>query len=216
MSDYHQYIYDRGARKIIGDFEAAYKNCEDTWPSQHDVHLLKYQSVFHRLRCLGPEARVADIGCGYGDFVAFLRRSGIDACGYEISPTAVAKGQERFGLDSHLAAADLLSGIPSADESFDVIVLFGVFWFLLDGIDAAMDEVKRLLKPGGILVASIGMVADPIGKETLGSYDDFIGHLRKHFAVTETALHADSSDLRRGLPYSQCATDLVAYCEKRP
>ena len=89
VADYHSYIYDTTGRRILGDFEGAYRDCDDVWPTQHDVHTLKYRTVMHIMKSLGPRARLADIGAGYGDFVDVLLREGVDATGYEIAATAV-------------------------------------------------------------------------------------------------------------------------------
>jgi SAM-dependent methyltransferase len=215
MADYHSYIYDRNARRIVGDFEGAYRNCPDTWPNQHDVHLQKYQSVIRLAHRIGPAARVADIGCGYGDFVALLRQERIDAVGYEIAAAAIEKGRERLGLGERLQVADLLKGIPTPDRSFDVVALFGVFWFLLGNVDQALRELQRILKPGGVLVASLSMVPDPIGREVVANYDDFLRHLRSRFDVREALLTYDSSAVAAGKPLAECPTDMVAYCHAR-
>ncbi len=215
MADYHSYIYDRNARRIVGDFDGAYRNCDDTWPSQHDVHLQKYQSVIRLAHRLGPAAQVADIGCGYGDFVALLCQEKIDAVGFEIAASAVARGRERFGLGERLQTGDLLQGIPALDRSFDIVVLFGVFWFLLSDVDKALRELQRVLKPGGVLVASLSMVADPIGREVVANYDDFLRHLRSRFDVREALLTYDSGAVAAGKRLAECPTDMVAYCYAR-
>ncbi len=210
MSDYHGFIYDTAARRIVGDFDGAYATCDDVWPSQHDVHILKFRTV--RRIAVDTGARVLDIGAGYGDFVADLAASGVDACGVEISAAAVAKGLARHpGID--LRAGDLRSGLPFADASFDVVVLFGVMWFLLDALDESLAEIRRVLRPGGLLAASISMPeGTPIGSEVIGSYDDFVAVLRRQFVVRETMLCHDHLDLQKGLPPAACKTDMVAWC----
>jgi SAM-dependent methyltransferase len=215
VADYHSYIYDTAGRRIVGDFEGAYRDCEDVWPTQHDVHTLKYRTVIHIMKSLGPGARLADIGAGYGDFVDVLLREGLDATGYEIAATAVARGRDRFGLGERLQVGDLKAGIPAPDAGFDVITLFGVFWFLLDRLDEAMAEVKRLMKPGGTFVVSMGMVPNPIGGEIVNSYDDFIGHLRHHFDVREAMLAYLHAELAGGKPLPECTTDMVVYCRAK-
>jgi SAM-dependent methyltransferase len=215
--DYHKYIYDAGARKIVGDFDAAYRNCGDVWPSQHQVDILKFRAVEQMARGRSPQARILDIGAGYGDFVALLLAQGFEATGVEISPAAVRKGQERFGLEEgRLLIGDLKKGLPFPDHAFDVVVLFGVFWFLLDSLDFCLGEIHRLLPPDGVFAVSISIPDDPIGKETLGNREDFIAILRRRFVVTETALVYDHLDLQAGLPLSACKTDMVAFCRPSP
>ena len=45
MADYHQYVIDVKGRKILGDFDGAYRNCNDVWPGQHDINAMKFRIV---------------------------------------------------------------------------------------------------------------------------------------------------------------------------
>lgn len=213
MANYHKFIYDTDGRKIIGDFEGAYSTCDDVWPSQHHTDLFKHRFVAHLLKSLGPEAKLADIGAGYGDYVAALIREGLNATGYEISPTAVERGRARFQLGDRLQVASLKDGIPAPDRSFDIVSLFGVLWYLLDRLDESMQEVKRVLTPGGRFVVSLSMVRDPIGGEVMGSYDDLLVLLRRHFSVRQAIVSYLNEDIADGKPLAQCATDMVVYCD---
>ncbi len=212
MKAYHQYIYDGQGRRIIGDFESAYRECDDVWPSQHNVDRMKYQWPTWALRQKGPGARLLDIGAGYGDYLARLAGQGLSAWGIEISPSAVAKGRRRFGGQLPLLVGDVRCGLPFADRSFDVVVVFGVLWFLLDDIDACLAEVVRVLRPGGSAFFSLVMCEDPIGKEILGSYHDMIELLRRRFTVREAVLGHDSAALAQGRPLAECFTEMTARC----
>jgi SAM-dependent methyltransferase len=213
MADYHKFIYDTAGRRIIGDFEGAYASCDDVWPSQHETDLFKHRFAAHLLRSLGPGARLADIGAGYGDFVADLLAEGLDATGYEISAAAVKRGRRRFRLGDRLQVASLKNGIPAADRSYDLVVLYGVLWFLLDALDASMIEVKRLLRPKGRFLVSLSMVRDPIGAEIIGSYDDLLTLLRRHFNVRQAIVSYLNEDVAAGKAVAECATDMVVYCD---
>ncbi len=210
--DYHKYIYDRAARQITGDFEGAYRDCEDVWPTQHDVHIMKYQWALSRVREKGEDARLLDIGAGYGDFVALAREKGVDATGIEISSTAVEKGLARHPPGLKLMVGDLTEGLPCADHDYDVVVLFGVFWFLLDALDPSMDELMRVMRPDADLFVSVSMVSDPIGKEVMGNYHDFLEILRRHFVVRDLVLCYGPDGLQSDVPLAELATDMVAYC----
>jgi SAM-dependent methyltransferase len=212
MAEYHKYIYDRGNRRIIGDFEGAYRECGDVWGSQHDTHIFKFQWVLWEALRRGDGTRVLDVGAGYGDFVARLLDAGVDAAGVEISATAVARGRERHGLGDRLRVGDLKEGLDVADASQDLVVVYGVFWFLLDRLDACLAELDRVLKPGGQLFCSLSMTADPIGKEIVGSYEDFAGVLRRRFSIAECMVNHDAASLAAGKPLSECPTDMVARC----
>jgi SAM-dependent methyltransferase len=216
MADYHKYIYDRENRKILGDFEGAYSACGDVWASQHDTHIVKFQWVLWEALRRGPSARVLDIGAGYGDFVAMLLRQGVDAAGIEISPSAVRKGRQTHRLpEDRLRVGDLGQGLDLPDASMDIVVVYGVFWFLLDRLDFCLGELDRILVPGGSIFCSLSMTADPIGGEIVGSYPDFVEVLRRRFTVAEAFVNADANALAKGQALDGCPTDIVVRCAKR-
>lgn len=103
-----------------------------------------------------PEIRCLDLGCGTGNsYAAELRRRGVSYVGVDISPQAVetARGQ---GINAQVItdAAEL----PFADDSFDLVICVEVFEHLFAPHHAAR-EIRRVLRPGGRLVASTPNVA---------------------------------------------------------
>jgi len=185
--DYIGYIFNLAGREIIGDFEGAYANCPNVWPNQSNTDRPKCRKVISMLREIGNGAAVLDIGCGYGDFVAELSGLGYDACGCDVSPTAIRKGQEKHPDGGMLEVADIIAGLPYADASFDMVILWGVFQYIPHAVREGLAEARRILKPGGILSASLHLPKDPIGKEHLPDYTAFAGMVREGFEVTEAA-----------------------------
>lgn len=207
-SDYHRYIYDTESRRIIGDFEGAYRDVDEVWPSQHAIGGAKFRLVRSYLR---PGDRVLDIGCGYGDFVSALRQEGIEASGIEISASAVAKGRERHG-DLPLIAHDIQSGIPFPDGHFRVVVMFGVLWFILDSLDGVLSEIRRVLDQDGIAAISVGIPENPIGGEVIGNYDDFVrAVVERGYEPVETLLVYEPTDIASGLLPNQARTDMTVF-----
>ena len=74
------------------------------------------------LRWIRPEARVLDLGCGDGEFLALLRdERDARGLGIEIDPEAIALGISR-GLD--IIEQNLDGGLHNfPDNSFDVVVM---------------------------------------------------------------------------------------------
>ena len=97
----------------------------------------------------GPR-RLLDVGCGFGGFVAVMRRRGWDVEGLDPSPTAVAaaKAMER---PVRLGTLDALQ-----DErgNYDAITMFYVLEHLPDPM-GALSKVWSLLGPGGILLLRV-------------------------------------------------------------
>jgi SAM-dependent methyltransferase len=211
MKRYQDYIFDFDNRRLRGDFDGAYRAFSDVWPSQHDTHILKFQSILWRARERHPGVRLLDVGAGYGDFVRLATRSGLDCTGVEVSSAAVSSGRARLG-PMKMVAADLRRGLPFADGRFDIVVVFGVFQYLMDATVHAVDELRRVLAEDGLLAASTTLPAEPIGKEYLAGYPQFVECLRRRFTVSEAFLGYDHEDLAAGKPICECATDFIAYC----
>ena len=91
---------------------------------------------------VAPGSRVLDIGCGDGALMAALRdRSGVDACGLEISPSNVALAMAR-GLSVIQGDADVdLAAYP--DASFDYAILSQTLQ-TARAPDAVLDHLLRI------------------------------------------------------------------------
>jgi 2-polyprenyl-3-methyl-5-hydroxy-6-metoxy-1,4-benzoquinol methylase len=96
-----------------------------------------------------PPAKVLEVGCGHGGFVAMLRQAGYDATGLELSPAIVRFAGETFGVP-------VLTG-PVEDQptltpgAFDAVVMLDVMEHLPDPA-ATLGRCLDLLKPDGVLL----------------------------------------------------------------
>lgn len=96
------------------------------------------------------DARVLDLGCGHGALIHFAREAGYyDITGIDVSPEQVAAAQ-RLGIEG-VRQGDLLATLASLPEaSQDVVVAFDVIeHFTKNELLPFVDEVRRVLKPGG-------------------------------------------------------------------
>jgi SAM-dependent methyltransferase/uncharacterized protein YbaR (Trm112 family) len=97
--------------------------------------------------------RILDIGCGDGAATALLARraAGHTVIGADWSVQALELAREqglavvRGGIDD--------PGLPVPDRSLDVVVFSEVIEHLVD-TDAALEEIVRVLRPGGSLLLS--------------------------------------------------------------
>jgi 2-polyprenyl-3-methyl-5-hydroxy-6-metoxy-1,4-benzoquinol methylase len=97
--------------------------------------------------------KVMELGCGAGNYVIHLARSGFDAAGVDISENAIEmarKSASRAGVTCAFTVADVLGDLSGIDAAFD----FVYDWELLHHIypedrDRYFGNVVRLLKPGG-------------------------------------------------------------------
>jgi len=100
-----------------------------------------------------PRARILEAGAGSGKWLAFLHERGYNVSGIELN----AKSVERFRLafpGIEYVAGDICS-LPFPDEHFDAVLSLGVMEHFVDGPDAAMREMVRVLKREGVAVISV-------------------------------------------------------------
>jgi SAM-dependent methyltransferase len=94
-----------------------------------------------------PGQKILEIGCGLGRVLKHYHIRGYAVAGIERSQVAVARIQETSPeLDVKQASADAL---PFADASFDVVLAFGVYHNIEEGMEKSIDEAARVLRPGG-------------------------------------------------------------------
>ena len=94
-----------------------------------------------------------EIGCGLGTDLLQFARNGAVVTGVDLTEESVALAQKRFelyGVQGTFRTADA-ENLPFADNSFDVVYSFGVLHHT-PNTQKAIDEVYRVLKPGGDIV----------------------------------------------------------------
>jgi len=100
---------------------------------------------------LGPKSHVLEIGVGTGRIALPLAQRVARVWGVDLSAAMLAKGIEKRGaLPVHFVRADVTQ-LPCADESADAAVAVHVF-HLIAGWRAALAELARVLRPGGLLL----------------------------------------------------------------
>lgn len=111
-------------------------------PSPGGVALLE-----HGLRLCGfrKGARVADIGCGSGEVVDFIRSVfGLDSVGVDIDTSAISKARQRRRCCFKADAAAL----PFSRGELDGVI-FQCSFSKMEHPDKVMHETARVLKIGG-------------------------------------------------------------------
>ncbi len=109
---------------------------------------------YHFVVPLVAGREVLDIACGEGYGSALLARTAARVTGADIAPAAIAHGKERYATHRNLEfrVADC-AALPFADASFDAVVSFETLEHIA-AQEAFLDELKRVLRPGGLVVLS--------------------------------------------------------------
>lgn len=110
------------------------------------------RSALERIhRLISPPGNMLDIGCFCGVFLDVAREAGWTCRGIEplLGPSIFARGN--FGLD---IVTDTLGDNTFEQGCFDVVTSFQVFEHLVDPMHE-LHKIKRLLRPGGVLVLEV-------------------------------------------------------------
>ena len=134
----------------------------------------------------GP-LQVLDAGCGSGGMTRFLGRRGI-VTGVDLAPEALELAKRR-GL-TRLARASV-GQLPFRSASFDVVTSFDVLYHLNVHDDrAALAELHRVLRPGGVLLIRL-----PAYDWIRGAHDDAV-HTRHRYTRDELTGKLDDVGFR--------------------
>lgn len=118
-------------------------------PLADTPHFLEY--AFYLLGDVQGKT-VLDLGCGSGENLIALVKRGARVTGVDISPDLIEIARRRlisYGLNAALKVCSVYR-MGLASESVDIVFIIG----LLHHVDLfhALTEVRRVLRPGGLLV----------------------------------------------------------------
>jgi SAM-dependent methyltransferase len=128
----------------------------DYWNREGPQKSFAHPLNFERLNdFLLTNSRILDFGCGYGRSLGLLYEHGYrNLAGFDFSPAMIAAARERY---PEIAFEEINStSLPVADSSVDAALLFSVLTCVVtdDGQQTIIDELRRVLRPGGLLYIS--------------------------------------------------------------
>ena len=134
-------------------------------------HELRERLLLDLFLSAAPGRNVLDVGAGQGTMSARLERLGYEVTSTDVSEAAVVV--LRAQLAGPVVEASV-TDLPFDDESFDGAVLGEVLEHVEDD-RGALAEVARVLRPGGVLAASV-----PANPALYGPSDEWAGHVRRY------------------------------------
>jgi 2-polyprenyl-3-methyl-5-hydroxy-6-metoxy-1,4-benzoquinol methylase len=113
-----------------------------------EPQMLEYKSIAARIAGDRPR-RVLDWGCGWGQVAKLMHDHGLDVTALDYRPDQEAGVEPlpRFPeIEAHFTPDPV--ELPFESGSFDAVLSLGVLEHVADP-DGSLDEIKRVLEPGG-------------------------------------------------------------------
>lgn len=154
--------------KIAASWSARYAN---------DVTFQNYNFIVRRKHVLlfdKEQGRYLDAGCGTGDFIPALLARGGEVFAIDVAAQMISQAKARFcAFDSperlHLAQADV-TNLDFPESYFEAIIAVGLIEYLSND-ELVLEELHRVLKPGGILIPTVPNLASPFM-----TFDTLVSH----------------------------------------
>lgn len=158
---------------------------------------------------IGKKTTVLDAGCGTGQTAAYVAQQyGCQVTGLDHHQLMVEKARKRvrsLGLPIQIVHGNT-EALPFADSQFDLVLSESVIVFT--DMPRTVQEFRRVLKPGGCLIAIEMVLEQPVSPQRLAHIKDFYGVSR---ILTEKqwvqlfrkagfpSIHSEKYDLQFGI-----------------
>lgn len=139
----------KGGTKIHKTWQSVYRNGES-----EAVRRRHLSRIVDKL-CLTPDISILDAGCGTAFNAVLLAKLGLNVDGVDFSSFAIEQGCRHAEANGVAGRVRLRHGdltaldIPS--NSYDAVLCLGVLMHIPD-LESAIDELVRVVKPGGMLL----------------------------------------------------------------
>lgn len=143
------------------NMEDFYKEQRLVWDVQYQMKGIMWRGIPGKELEVSEDSRILDLGCGNGKVLSSLIGKAVSITGIDFSRKAIELCRRLMEKeDVNLAVADARS-LPFRGESFDVVIAHHLLEHLpLNGRRKAVSEIRRILKPNGVVIVSVLSIAD--------------------------------------------------------
>jgi SAM-dependent methyltransferase len=147
-------VYKRYAPAALSESREELGQLGGSGDLESDIGLCSQQTLEPAFsRYLPRVGKILEAGAGRGRWVFYLRRRGYDVIGMELARAEIAAARA-FDPDVPIEYGNVLrTGYP--DRSFDAVISLGVLEHFEEGPQAALAEVRRILKTGGLFLVTV-------------------------------------------------------------
>jgi SAM-dependent methyltransferase len=153
-----------GRLEFVGNFDGLYARDLDPWGQSGTAGDMASYYRYSRQRLCEAVQRHAygygerlEVGCGLGHVLPLLAEADPEGewLGLDISQQAIQRARWQHP-EYRFMAGDIAGDLPArvGVSRFEVVILNQVLWYILERMDRAVRNCRRILKPGGVLIVS--------------------------------------------------------------
>lgn len=149
------------------------------------------------------DKRVLEVGCGMGYMAMNWAQQGAAVTAVDLNPVAVAQTRRRFelfGLEGDIREVDG-ERLPFDDNTFDYVYSWGVLHHT-PGTQAAINELHRVLKPGGRAGVMLYNRNSMLYRIVVRWQEGFVNLERRWLDELSLASRYSDGDRREGNPHT--------------
>lgn len=130
---------------------------DETGPQLDNWKFIQRKLRVEELLASEKPGRLLDVGCGTGPMAPEFLQRGWKFHGLDIAPKMIEHARRRF-VDERRAMfyVGKIEQVEFPSNHFDAVIAMGLLEYLNNAeLTAAMKEMSRVLKPGGVMVISV-------------------------------------------------------------
>jgi SAM-dependent methyltransferase len=147
-----------------------------------------------RLVTANLSAPILDVGCGRGAWVDGLSRYGLDTIGMDYSQELIDSNRALYPTRKFLLGS--AQHIPLPDRSFSSVISWGVIEHELAGPSVALQEMRRVLRPGGRALVTVPLDSAEHRLASASQFPEGSYFFQHFFTPDELAGHVQAAGFR--------------------